>query len=114
MERQLSAHRPTAMRPPDSNVKSISEGTFTTEQNGSPTEAYYKVRIALKPVTLHNVPPNFRLVPGITLSGDIHVGSHSLFMYLASGIMRGVGEILSTPLTLPAWRTSARLGSTDR
>ena len=81
----------------DGTVKSISEGTFTTDQNGSPTEAYYKVRIALKPVTLHNVPPNFRLVPGITLSGDIHVGSHSLFMYLASGIMRGVGEAMREP-----------------
>jgi hemolysin D len=81
----------------EGKVRSISEGAFTTDDNGQPTEPYYKVRVALDPVDLHNVPEGFRLVPGMTLTGDIHVGSRSLFMYLMSGVVRGVGESMREP-----------------
>jgi HlyD family secretion protein len=78
-------------------VKSISEGTFTADDNGAATDPYYKVRVALEPVTLHNVPPSFRLVPGMTLEGDIHVGTRSLFMYLISGVVQGTDEAMREP-----------------
>jgi hemolysin D len=81
----------------DGTVKSISEGTFTTDENGQPIDPYYKVRIALKPITLRNVPTNFRLVPGITLNGDIHVGTRSLFAYLLGGVIRGFDEAMREP-----------------
>lgn len=81
----------------DGKVKSISEGAFTTDENGQPTEAYYKVRIELGKIELHNVPAGFRLVPGITLSGDIHVGTRSLFRYLMGGIVRGMDEAMREP-----------------
>ncbi len=81
----------------DGEVKSISEGAFTTDDNGQPTEAYYKVRVALGQIALRNVPANFRLVPGITLTGDIHIGTRSLFTYLFSGVVRGSGEPMREP-----------------
>jgi hemolysin D len=81
----------------DGTVMSISEGTFTTDDNGQPVDPFYKVRVTLKPVTLHNVPAGFRLVPGITLNGDIHVGSRSLFMYMLGGVVRGVEEAMREP-----------------
>jgi HlyD family secretion protein len=81
----------------EGKVRSISEGAFTLDDNGQPTEAYYKVRITLDPVKLRNVPASFRLVPGMTLTGDIHVGTRSLFTYLVGGAMRGIGESMREP-----------------
>ena len=81
----------------EGKVRSISEGAFTTDDNGQPTEAYYRARITLDPVQLRNVPAGFRLVPGMTLAGDIHVGTRSLFAYLVGGVLRGVGESMREP-----------------
>ncbi|HVH79014.1 MAG TPA: HlyD family type I secretion periplasmic adaptor subunit [Stellaceae bacterium] len=81
----------------DGTVRWISEGSFTTDDNGAPTTAYYKVRIALRTVTLRNVPSGFRLVPGITLTGDIHVGTHALFTYLFGGVIQGFDEAMREP-----------------
>jgi HlyD family secretion protein len=78
-------------------VRSISEGAFTTDDNGQPAEAYYKVRVTLDPVALRNVPNSFRLVPGMTLTGDIHVGTRSLFTYLVGGLVSGMGESMREP-----------------
>jgi membrane fusion protein, hemolysin D len=81
----------------DGKVRSISEGTFTADDNGQPTDPYYKVRITLSPITLRNVPANFRLVPGITLTGDVHIGTRSLFMYILSGVLRGFDQAMREP-----------------
>jgi hemolysin D len=78
-------------------VRSVSEGAFTTDDNGTPTDPYYKVRISLDPVSLHNVPAGYRLVPGSTLAGDIHVGTRSLFNYLLSGVARGFDQAMREP-----------------
>jgi hemolysin D len=78
-------------------VRSISEGAFTTDDNGQPAEPYYRARVTLDPVELRSVPAGFRLVPGMTLTGDIHVGSRSLFAYLVGGVMRGMGEAMREP-----------------
>ncbi|HTQ35382.1 MAG TPA: HlyD family secretion protein, partial [Stellaceae bacterium] len=79
-------------------VRSISEGSFTTDdQSGQTTEPYYKVRVKLDTITLRNVPPGFRLVPGITLKGDIHIGTRSLFSALFSGIIGSFDEAMREP-----------------
>jgi membrane fusion protein, hemolysin D len=78
-------------------VRSISEGAFTTDENNTPVEPYYKVRITLDPVQLRNVPASFRLVPGSTLTGDIHVGTRSLFTYVLGGFVRGIDEAMREP-----------------
>lgn len=81
----------------EGKVKSISEGAFTTDENGQPVEPYYKVRVTLGKIALRNVPDNFRLVPGITLTGDIHVGTRSLFTYLIGGLVRSTDEAMREP-----------------
>src|SRR5579862_825163 len=73
-------------------ISSISEGSFTTDDSDRPIEPYYKVTVALGPINLKDVPPDFRLLPGSTLKGDIHIGTHSLFSYLFGGILRGYAE----------------------
>ena len=78
-------------------VRWISEGAFSQDDNGSPVEPYYKARIALTEVKLNAVPDSFRLVPGMTLTADINVGSRSVFMYMLKGVIRGVDEAMREP-----------------
>ena len=75
----------------------ISEGTFTQDDNGSPAEPYYKARIALTEVSLKSVPDSFRLMPGMTLTADIQVGTRSAFMYIWRGVIRSIGEAMREP-----------------
>jgi HlyD family secretion protein len=82
-------------------LSSISEDVYTTDDNGKPLPSnsppYYKVRVAITEVNLINVPPTFRLIPGMTLVGDIRVGTRPLGMYMLGGMMRTVGNGMREP-----------------
>ena len=43
------------------------------------------------------VPSNFRLIPGMTLQGDINVGTRSVAMYLLGGMLKGMSEAMREP-----------------
>jgi hemolysin D len=77
----------------------ISEGAFMVdERTGQPTpEPYYKARIALTDTNLRNVPKGFRLIPGMTLTADVHIGTRSILMYLVSGAVRHFSEAMREP-----------------
>ena len=81
----------------DGTVRWISEGSFTVNDEGTPTEPYYKVRIALTKVDLHNVPEGFRLIPGMTVSADVHIGTRSVLMYIVNGAIQGINEAMREP-----------------
>jgi hemolysin D len=78
-------------------IKAISEGSFTTDENNTPVNPYFKVRISIKEVHLRNVPANFRLIPGMTLVGDIMVGKRTLLSYLVEGALRTSSEAMREP-----------------
>ena len=81
-------------------VRWISEGSFTTDDNNNTQpskEPYYKVRIALTDTNLHNVPEGFRVIPGMALTADVHVGTRSLMMYMINGAVRGASEAMREP-----------------
>jgi HlyD family type I secretion membrane fusion protein len=75
-------------------VKSISEGSFTTDENNAPTKPYFKVRVKISELNLRNVPDDFRLIPGMTMVGDIMVGKRTLFSYLVEGALRTGSEAM--------------------
>lgn len=89
----------------EGQVESISDGSFTTDDAGAASETsggqqiepYYKVMVKFTDTALRNVPSGFRLMPGMTLSGDIHVGKRSLFMYMMRGLVRGLDESMREP-----------------
>jgi hemolysin D len=56
-------------------VKAISEGSFSVDANNTPVPPYFKVRVKVTKLELHDVPKDFRLIPGMTLVGDIMVGN---------------------------------------
>lgn len=77
-------------------LKSISADSFSPEQppgeGGSalpnrPHTLYYRARISLDELMLHNVPSDFRLVPGMPLNANIKVGRHSILSYFVTKIM---------------------------
>ena len=78
-------------------VKWISADAFTTDDNALPTPAYYRVRVKITAIKLIDVPTTFRLIPGMTLIGDVKVGTRALGAYLIGGLVRGVGEAMREP-----------------
>jgi hemolysin D len=78
-------------------VRWISEGAFTQDDNGNTVDPYYKARVVLTKVQLTGVPDSFRLVPGMTLTADINIGSRSVFSYIVRGLIRGVNEAMREP-----------------
>lgn len=75
-------------------VRWISEGAFTADDDGRPVEAYYKARCSIDQMNFYDVPDNFRLIPGMTLTGDVNVGKRSVAMYLIGGMIRHFGEAM--------------------
>jgi membrane fusion protein, hemolysin D len=78
-------------------IKTISEGSFTTDENNTPRPPYFKALITLTDVHLRNVPASFRLIPGMTLTGDIVVGKRSIMSYLVEGALRTGSEAMREP-----------------
>lgn len=79
------------------SIKTISEGSFTTDDNNVPTDPYFKVRVVIKEVHLNNVPAKFRLIPGMTLVGDIMVGRRTILSYMVEGALRTGSEAMREP-----------------
>jgi HlyD family type I secretion membrane fusion protein len=78
-------------------VKYISEGSFTVDENNQPTPAYFKARVSIEGSKLHNLPRFFRLMPGMTLTGDALVGKRTILSYIIEGGMRRASEGLREP-----------------
>jgi hemolysin D len=78
-------------------VRWISEGAFTTDDDGKPLDAYYKARCSVEDTNFTDVPKNFRLIPGMTLTGDVNVGTRSVGMYLIGGMLKGIREAMREP-----------------
>jgi len=78
-------------------VKWVSEDAFTIDDNGVVTPAYYRVRVTITAIKLIDVPSTFRLIPGMTLAGDVKVGTRALGAYLIGGLVHGAGEAMREP-----------------
>lgn len=78
-------------------VTSISEGSFTQDRDGRQTAPFFKVRVRIDNARLTNVPSDFRLIPGMTLNGDILVGKRTILSYLLSGAQRASVEAMREP-----------------
>ena len=78
-------------------IKTISEGSFTTDDNNTPVDPYFKVRVTVTDARLRHVPKGFRLIPGMTLTGDIMVGRRTILSYLVEGGLRTGSEAMREP-----------------
>jgi HlyD family secretion protein len=80
------------------HVKWISEGAFSIDEDtNQPVDPYYKVGVAIDSYHFVSVPKNFRLMPGMTLTADMKVGTRSAGAYLLEGMTRGASEAMREP-----------------
>ncbi len=82
----------------DGSVKWISEGAFVVnDDTGQPCDPYYRVRIQIDHMNFVKVPANFRLIPGMTLTGDIKVGRRTVASYVWDSVAQGAGDAMREP-----------------
>ncbi|HUZ73015.1 MAG TPA: HlyD family type I secretion periplasmic adaptor subunit [Stellaceae bacterium] len=84
-------------------VTVVSRDSFTPDnQSGAAPDAgqtkpFYKVRVALQSMALRHAPPDFHLMPGMTATAEIKVGSRRLVSYLLYPFLRGINESFREP-----------------
>ena len=66
-------------------------------QSGSGSEPYYRARIAIDRVALHNVPAGFHLMPGMPVTADVKVGKRTVLQYLLERILPVTQEGMREP-----------------
>lgn len=94
---KLDAYRFTEHGTAEGTIKTISDGSFTLDEDNRAVQPYFEVRVAITEVKLRNVPSTFRLTPGMTLSGDIIVGRRTILSYLIDGAVRTGSEAMREP-----------------
>jgi HlyD family type I secretion membrane fusion protein len=87
-------------------VRTISQDSFTevddqdtvTKTSEKQTRSpYFDARITVTALHLHNVPPDVRLIPGMTLEADIIVGKRTILWYLFGGAIRSGSDAMHEP-----------------
>jgi HlyD family type I secretion membrane fusion protein len=78
-------------------VTNISDGTFKSESDPQGQAAFFKAKIRIDSAKLLNVPADFRLIPGMTLQGDVVIGKRSIMSYLITGGLRVSNEAMREP-----------------
>jgi hemolysin D len=58
---------------------------------------FYRSRMAIERVSLHDVPPHFRLEPGMPVTADIKVGQHTVLGYLLGRVLSVASEGMREP-----------------
>jgi hemolysin D len=61
------------------------------------TAPFYRSRIAIDRVGLHDVPTNFQVAPGMPVTADIKVGSHTVLNYLLGRVLAAASEGMREP-----------------
>jgi hemolysin D len=85
-------------------ITTISEGSFTEGPSGTGSmtagqsrDPFFKARIRIDAAQLHDVPANFRLIPGMTVHGDVLVGHRTILSYILESGMRTSFEAMREP-----------------
>lgn len=89
-------------------VRTVSADSFTGSDDartrpgaapGNPasSDPFYRARVTLDDVKLHDVPPGFRVVPGMPATADIKVGQRTVLAYLLGRIIPVTSEGMREP-----------------
>lgn len=81
----------------DSFTQALSQDTVTKSTEGQPHSPFFDARITVKALHLHDVPPDVRIIPGMTLQADIVVGRRTIMWYLMGGALRSGAEAMHEP-----------------
>ena len=92
----------------EGTVRVVSPDSFTAQNDArnpttalpvSPgtTEPFYRARIAIDRLALHNLPDGFRLIPGMPVTADIKVGKRTVLSYLLNLMLPVAHEGMREP-----------------
>lgn len=81
----------------EGRLRWVSEGSFSTSEDGQPVEPYYKARVSIEQMKFTRVPAGFRLIPGMTVAADIHIGDRSVLTYIITGASRTLSGGMREP-----------------
>ncbi len=76
-------------------VRSISADSFTPKDGAG--KAYYIAKVEITKAELRKVPKDFRMIPGMPLTADIAVGTHTMLAYMLDGALKTVDEGMTEP-----------------
>jgi len=77
-------------------VRTVSGDAFTREVLGK-EEAFFRAKIRLLTTRLDDVPDDFRLLPGMTLTCEINIGKRRVISYFLYPIIRALDESIREP-----------------
>ncbi|HTJ65853.1 MAG TPA: HlyD family type I secretion periplasmic adaptor subunit [Alphaproteobacteria bacterium] len=90
-------------------VKALTQESFTDDQtqdavtssasgsSSQPRTPYYGAHIMITAVNLHDVPPDFHLLPGMTITADVVAGRRTILWYLLGSALRSGSEAMREP-----------------
>jgi HlyD family secretion protein len=82
----------------EGKVRTISRDAFHREgPNAQGAEAYFLARVSFGKARLKKMAPDARLIPGMTLSGEVVVGKRSVMSYLLWPLTKAMNESMREP-----------------
>jgi hemolysin D len=92
----------------EGSVRVISPDSFTAQSDArnpttalpiapGTTEPFYRARIAVNRLALHNLPDDFHLIPGMPVTSDIKVGKRTVLSYLLNLVLPVAHEGMREP-----------------
>jgi HlyD family secretion protein len=92
----------------EGTVRIVSPDSFTAQSEArnpttalpvlpTTTEPFYRARIAIDRLALHDVPARFRLIPGMPVTTDIKVGQRTVLKYLLGLVLPVAQEAMREP-----------------
>jgi hemolysin D len=91
----------------DGTVRIVSPNSFTAQEEARnptsavptpvTTEPFYRARVAIDRVALHDVPEGFRLTPGMPVTADVKVGKRTVLSYLLGKMLPVAQEGMREP-----------------
>ena len=90
---------PDSFRQPNQQDQVSRPDIASTSAGNSPNgnEVYYRARISISELQLRNLPPGFRLVPGMPTTDDVEVGKRSVLTYMLSRVIPVATEGMREP-----------------
>jgi HlyD family secretion protein len=89
-------------------VRTISADSFTGQDeqrnptgavpvSGNSNEPFYRARVAIDSVALHDTPAGFRIMPGMPVTADVKVGKRTVMSYLMGRVLPVASEGMREP-----------------
>ncbi len=82
-------------------VRTVSQDAFSSETKEADAHPnarlFYKARLTLDNIELHDTPVGFRLLPGMAIQAEIQVGRRRVISYFLYPLLRGLDESIREP-----------------